>query len=103
MPMPDITSLQFLILSHLLESELPGRTLREKLTDEGRRMSGPAFYQLMARLEEAGLAHGKYEPKIVAGQTVKERAYSITGSGAHAVEEFRDFVLSHSATRLQGA
>jgi len=103
MPIPEITRLQFLVLSFLVDGEVPGRILRGKLAEEGRRMSGPAFYQLMARLEEAGFAEGQYEPKIVAGQTVKERVYSITGSGIVATAEFREFVLTPRRIGLQGA
>ena len=103
MPIPGISHLQFLVLASLLHGELPGRSLREILAEEGRGMSGPAFYQFMARLEEAGLAEGRYVPKVVAGHTPQERVYSITGSGDHAVKECRDFVLSHGGVRLQGA
>jgi DNA-binding PadR family transcriptional regulator len=102
-PIPEISHLQFLVLASLLEGELPGRSLREKLAEEGRRMSGPAFYQFMARLEEAAFADGRYVPKVIDGHTVKERVYSITGSGVHAVKEYRDFALSHGGVRLQGA
>ena len=35
----------------------------------------------MARLEDAGLVDGDYEQKIVEGQIIKERRYTITSAG----------------------
>jgi DNA-binding PadR family transcriptional regulator len=103
MPIPEITSLQFLVLAFLVDGELPGRSLREKLAEQGRRKSAPAFYQFMARLEEAGLVEGRYDQKVIDGQIIKERVYAITGSGVHAWEGFRDFVLSYGRHGLVGA
>ncbi len=103
MPIPEITNLQFFILSALIDGELSGRILREKLAEQGHKKSAPAFYQFMARLEEAGLVNGRYDQKIVDGQIIKERIYSITGHGARAWEGYRDFAISHGRLGLQGA
>ena len=56
----------------------------------------------MARLEEAGMVDGRYDQKVIDGQIIKERVYTITGSGIHAWEEFRDFAISHGRFGLQG-
>jgi DNA-binding transcriptional ArsR family regulator len=91
MSIPNLSHLQFLILSALLDGEQPGRRLREKLAEAGETKSGPAFYQLMARLEEGRLVDGWYEQKIVEGQIIKERRYRVTASGEAAWQQTSDF------------
>jgi hypothetical protein len=87
---------------------LPGggslaRALRDRLSDNGAAQSGPAFYQMMARLEDAGLAKGWYERKVVAGQQVKERRYRITPAGARTWEGVRDFYFEQARARPRAA
>jgi len=82
--LPPVTHLQFLVLEFLGDNEEPGRAVRDMLRQHGIKRSTPAFYQLMARLEEMGLARGKYVPKLVKGQTVKERRYALTAAGTRA-------------------
>ena len=53
--------------------------------------TGPAFYQMMARLEDAGLVAGEYDQKIVDGQIIKERRYSLTARGETAWTATRVF------------
>ena len=72
---------------------VPGRTVREALRDFQVKKSGPAFYQLMARLEDAGLVDGRYSQEIVASQIIRERHYEVTADGATAWEQSRDFYL----------
>src|ERR1041385_2273576 len=91
--LPDITHLQFLVLDALAADECAGRDLRALLAAHGVRSSGPAFYQMMGRLEEAGLAEGRYEQKMVGGQNLKERRYKLTRRGARACDETRQFYL----------
>ena len=67
--------------------------MRALLSSVGVRNSGPAFYQMMARLEESGLVEGWYEQKILAGQTLKERRYRLTRTGLRAVSDTRAFYL----------
>jgi DNA-binding PadR family transcriptional regulator len=98
-PIPEITSLQFLVLTILLEGEQSGRFVREKLADNGHKKSAPAFYQFMARLEDGGFVMGRYEQKNVEGQLIKERIYTITGHGIRSCEEFRNFVLATIRSR----
>ena len=91
--LPDITHLQFSVLAFLQGGEQPGRELRGQLGNLGMRRSGPAFYQLMSRLEDAGLVDGRYDQKIVDGQIIKERLYTITDQGVAAWEATRDFYV----------
>ncbi len=103
MPLPDLTHLQFLVLTILLEGEQTGRHLREKLAKEGETKSGPAFYQLMARLEDAGLVKGHYDQKIIAGQIIKERRYKLTAAGLREQRDILNFYLAHRTLGWEGA
>ncbi len=96
--LPRVTHLQYLVLEALAEDERAGRDLRTLLTDHGVKSSGPAFYQMMSRLEEAGLVEGRYDSKVVDGQHLKERRYRLTRSGARAVADTRNFYLSRLAS-----
>lgn len=49
-----------------------GRKIRAGLKPYRVRQSGPAFYQMMARLEK-GLVGGSYTQEVVDGQIIKER------------------------------
>jgi DNA-binding PadR family transcriptional regulator len=95
--MPDITHLQFLVLGLLRQSPRLGRQLRLELARHGVRRSGPAFYQMMARLEDAGFVAGEYAQRVVSGQIIKERRYETTPSGAAAWTLTRDFYLRQIA------
>ena len=89
--MPAITHLQFLVLGLLRGSERPGRYVRRALAKRGVTRSAPAFYQMMARLEDAGFVDGAYDQKIVDGQIIKERRYTLTSAGEAAWAATRAF------------
>lgn len=80
--LPALTHLHYLVLGVLRSEEQPGRVLRQALARYGVRRSGPAFYQLMARIERAKLVEGWYEQVTVGDQAVTERRYRITREGA---------------------
>jgi DNA-binding PadR family transcriptional regulator len=103
MNIPEITHLQFLVLGILMDGEQTGRYVRAKFAEAGHQKNGPAFYQFMARLEDAKFVEGRYDQKIVEGQIIKERIYKITGAGVSAWENVRDFYLTHAGLRVQGA
>jgi DNA-binding PadR family transcriptional regulator len=88
---PEITHLQFLVLGMLRGGARAGRVVRRTLKRHGIDRSGPAFYQMMARLEDAGLVAGEYDQKIVDGQIIKERRYSLTARGETAWTATRAF------------
>ena len=71
--LPALTHLQFLVLGVLRSEEQSGRTLREALAGYGIRRTGPAFYQLMARMEKDALVDGWYEQITAGDQLVKVR------------------------------
>jgi DNA-binding PadR family transcriptional regulator len=95
--LPDITHLQFLVLDALSGDDHAGRTLRERLAAYSVRNSGPAFYQMMSRFEQAGLVEGWYEQTVVEGQNLKERRYRLTREGKRALDETRSFYLNRAA------
>jgi len=83
----DLSQLQLAVLNSLLSGELSGRDLRAALATHGWKKSSPAFYQMMSRIEDAGLAKGKYAQKVVGGQMIRERKYRITAPGRRAWDE----------------
>jgi DNA-binding PadR family transcriptional regulator len=102
-PLPDLTHLQFLVLGVLRADEQPGRAVRDALAGYGIRRTGPAFYQLMARLEKDGLVDGWYEQVTVGDQAVTERRYRITAGGRKRWNEARAFYdhVARAAAKLR--
>ena len=90
---PRLSHLQFLVAGILRGKTLPGRTIRRELKGFGVRKGGPAFYQLMARLEDAGLVKGTYHQEIIQGQIIRERHYRLTAEGVNSWDASRDFYL----------
>ena len=97
MSLPRLTHLQFLVISELLHGVTHDRDLRSRLRAAGVRQSGPAFYQMMAGLEDAGFVSGWYEQQIVEGQIIRERHYKVLASGKTAWRTSRDFYLRTTA------
>jgi DNA-binding PadR family transcriptional regulator len=91
MRLPDLSHLQFVVIGALLNEERTGREIRAELKRYRVRQSGPAFYQMMARLEKSDLVEGWYEQEVVDGQIIKERCYRITARGSKAWRECRRF------------
>jgi len=96
--LPAITHLQFLVLGCLRAGEQPGRAIRETIAAYGVRRSGPAFYQMMARLERARWVDGWYEQITVGDQAVTERRYRLRPAGGKLWTEARDF---YAAVRVR--
>jgi len=103
MPLPDLTTLQFAVLLALGAVERSGKELRERLAKEGVSKTLAAFYQLMARMEDAKLVEGSYRRAEVAGQPVQERWYKITAAGIRAYNEAQAFYRSAPALGRKGA
>ena len=101
--LPPVTHPQFLILESLVGGEHAGRDVRAALADHGAGRTLPAFYELMARLEKAGLVCGSYAPKKVNGQVVRERRYAITEAGREAHAATCRFYGEKLSTRSQEA
>ena len=105
MALPDLTHLQSLILSILSPGEDWGRTIREQLSRQGLKMSGPAFYQAMSRLEGAGYVRGRYETKVVESHAIKQRKYRLLRSGRRALQascNFYSMTAQTAGLRLAG-
>ena len=95
--LPELTHLQFAVLNIVEATEISGRELRNQLHEAGIEKSGPSFYQMMARLEEAKFVKGWYEQEIVEGQIIRERHYQILTSGVRALRQVIDFYESKLA------
>ena len=91
MALPQLTHLQFLVVSELLRGAEKGRDLRSALKSDGVRQSGPAFYQMMASLEDAEFVEGWYEQQVVEGQIIRERHYRVLAGGRKAWQHSREF------------
>ena len=89
--LPPVTHLQYLVLDALDGRERSGRDLRALLVAHRVKNSAPAFYQMMGRLEDAGLVEGRYDHRVVAGQHLKERSYRLTRAGIRAISDTRAF------------
>jgi len=92
--LPTITHLQFLVLGLLGDGPRSGRHIRAELGRHAVRRTSPAFYQMMARLEDAGFIEGWYDQKVVEGQLIKERHYCLRPAGVRAWRATRDFYLT---------
>ena len=99
--LPPITHLQFLVLGCLVSEEQSGRVIRAWIEGYGVRRTGPAFYQMMARLERTKLIEGWYEQVIVGDQAVTERRYRIRPAGARVWRETAEFYRSAGAVPSQ--
>lgn len=93
--LPPLTHLQFAVLSFLFPGECSGSCLRDELDRLRVSQTGPAFYQMMARMEDAGFVAGCYRQRVVRGQTVKERRYCLTDRGKDAWNATRLFYRNH--------
>ncbi|MDB5357730.1 MAG: hypothetical protein JWN24_4183 [Phycisphaerales bacterium] len=100
MPVPDITHLQFLVLEILGPQERSGRFVRDKLAANGEAKTQAAFYQIMARLEDARMVEGSYRPVKVGGHVVQERWYKITGVGRKSYGDTLDFYQRREAAAV---
>lgn len=96
MQIPKLTHLQFAILTVLVSGQRAGREVRSRLHELGAKKSGPAFYQLMGRMEEAGHVTGWYEQEIVESQIIRQRHYRITAGGSEAWQHARSFYAAAS-------
>ncbi|NQV23861.1 MAG: hypothetical protein HQ518_05780 [Rhodopirellula sp.] len=79
---------------------MSGLQLREELGKEGHRKTLAAFYQMMSRMEDSGIAEGWYEHSVEDGQPVKQRKYKITGDGDRAWRRQQEFYIASSRLGL---
>ena len=99
--LPELTGLQFLVIETIGAKKLRGAELRELLR-KGHHVNktGPAFYQLMARLEEAELVEGWYEQEVIEGQIIKQRHYRVTGLGERTRQDTLRFYAQFAGKGL---
>ncbi|MEM8549874.1 MAG: PadR family transcriptional regulator [Verrucomicrobiota bacterium] len=93
---PTLSHLQFAVLDCIGGREMKGRDLRQRMKDEkGISKAGPAFYQLMGRMEEGGLVKSKVEDIELGENRLKQKIYWITGEGAKAVHRSKTYYGVH--------
>jgi DNA-binding PadR family transcriptional regulator len=95
-PLPELTHLQFAVLTVLGTAQMSGKDLRTGLWEIGLKRTGPSFYQMMSRLEEAKFVNGWYSQEIISGQIIKQRQYAITDSGVRALNRAKNFYMRGS-------
>jgi DNA-binding PadR family transcriptional regulator len=100
--LPTLTALQFFVLNKLFAGETSGYELREALAKEGVKQSGPAFYQMMARLEDAQFVEGWYDERVIDGQMIRERRYRLTGQGQRVHRETLEFYARQGQLAVNG-
>lgn len=99
MPLPEISHLQFQLLSILGAKELSGRELRAALAAVKHRKTRAAFYQLMDRLTQQGLIRLRVvQVPVGGGASVPEHYYKLTGAGQRAVRETLRFYEAQRAS-----
>ncbi len=91
------------MLSQVREGDAFGRDIRTELARRGERRTLAAFYQMMARLEEARLVDGWYDQRVVDSQPIKERCYRITPAGKRAWAQTCEFYAALGAEGLSRA
>lgn len=88
--LPKLTHLQFLVLyllAHQPDGMLAG-DLRHRLQARGESRRGPAFYQMMRRMESEGLITAVQIPyHTLAWVTVFRTRYTLTPAGMEASQE----------------
>jgi DNA-binding PadR family transcriptional regulator len=100
---PKATHQQFAVLNVLLPGQAWGRDVRAALKADGYSSTNASFYEMMDRLEKAGLVKGQYEERDVLGQKFRERRYELTGEGIAARNEVAVFYAPKLGLGLQGA
>lgn len=93
MNIPVLSHLQFLVIGFFTDekAKMSGCDLRASLAAVGHKKSDPAFYQFMARMEEAGFVSGWYETETHGGMKLKFRWYQVTARGWLAWEGTQAF------------
>lgn|ERR1039457_643282 len=97
---PQLSHLQFAVLDVLGTDVGSGKELRKRLSERGIKKSGPSFYQMMARLEEAKFVEGSYKQEIIEGQIIKERQYRIVADGVRALNRTKQYYTASASSSL---
>ena len=91
MRLPEITGLQFAVLSLLFAGEKTGRQLREELQRWGGPRTAAAFSGLMRRLQNAAYVDGERCTQAGRGGAVPECRYRVTDLGVIVWRATREF------------
>jgi len=81
MKLPELTSLQYLVVHLLFTGEKTGTELRKTLRKLGVQRSPGAFSRLMGRLAMGACVMARYAQKIRGGRAQRECRFAATDSG----------------------
>jgi hypothetical protein len=82
MDLPEMTPLQALVITILLEGEQTSGQLAEELVAHGVSMRMTSLYRLMGRMEVARYVCGRYRQyQLADGRTIRERSYRVSETG----------------------
>ena len=107
MPLPVLTHLQYLVLTIILINtngnfpQLSGGGIRRHLKRRGLNKSGPAFYQMMKRIEREKWVVGQHEERKVRGYKIREKLYTITDKGYFEITEAYQFYQDEEFSEIQ--
>lgn len=89
---PNLSHLQAVVLNILLDEEnKSGEEIRQEL-ESVEPKEGPAFYQLMQRMEKSGYVEGEYKMFSFRGRKARrERFYRLTSKGIEALQHSTKF------------
>ena len=80
--------------------QINGVDLRRELAAEGVKKSGPAFFDMMMRLESAGLIRSWHDNEtLVKGRRRRTKFYCLEGDGFRALQEFRQYLQDYMKRR----
>jgi DNA-binding PadR family transcriptional regulator len=92
--LPEMSGLQFLVMSLLFAGTQSGQELRRRLGEAGARLGPSSFSRLMTRMEEANYIQARTEHGPNGGRLVCPRQYEATALGVAMWRRAREFYSS---------
>jgi hypothetical protein len=99
MKLPELTSLQYLVVHLLFTGEKTGTELRKTLRKLGVQRSPGAFSRLMGRLAMGACVKARYAQKIRGGRAQRECRFAATDYGVLQWMAAREFYASLAPPR----
>ena len=90
--LPEMSSLQFLVVQLLLAGPQSGAELRRMMQEAGAEIGPPSFSRLMRRMEETGYVHAQSTGGSSSGcRLVCPRRFEVTDLGVGVWKQVREF------------
>ena len=94
MTFPPLTHLQSLVIKLILSGRYDAPQIRDGLKAFGASKSCGAFYELMGRMEEAGLIAGSQCRSVRTGELVQRWDYAVTERGRELLRQTARFYMT---------